>query len=80
MSPLIIAGVSLLILAAVSVMALWAWLQITRDVVAEEGDEDAAGGEGTPEALAVVPEIQRAQRTDAADLASKQGNESASST
>lgn len=69
MSQLIIAGVFLLILAAVSVMALWAWLQITRDVVAEEGDEDSAEGEGTPEALVVVPEIQRARRADAADLA-----------
>jgi len=50
MSALLVAAVLIILLALVGALVLIAWLQITRDVIAEEADEDqerdGGGGPG----------------------------------
>ena len=49
-SVLLVAAVLIILLALIGALALIAWLQITRDVIAEEADEeqecDGGGGPG----------------------------------
>ena len=56
MSPLIVFVISLTLLAVLAAAAFWAWLQIAREVIADEGDDADKDSGGAP---AIPPELEQ---------------------